>query len=60
MRKAFIQSLIKLASTDERVVLLTGDLGYLVIEEFIERFPKQFYWPMSEAEYEQALQEVSK
>ena len=43
MRKAFIQSLIKLAGTDERVVLLTGDLGYLVIEEFIERFPKQFF-----------------
>ena len=42
MRKAFIQSLIKLASTDERVVLLTGDLGYLVIEEFIERFPNRF------------------
>jgi transketolase len=43
MRKAFIQSLIKLASTDERVVLLTGDLGYLVIEEFMEKFPKQFF-----------------
>jgi transketolase len=43
MRKAFIQSLIKLASANERVLLLTGDLGYLVIEEFIERFPKQFF-----------------
>jgi transketolase len=42
MRKEFIQSLIKLA-TDERVLLLTGDLGYLVIEEFIEKFPKQFF-----------------
>ena len=42
MRKAFIQSLIKLASADERVLLLTGDLGYLVIEEFTERFPKRF------------------
>src|SRR4026209_673999 len=43
MRKAFIQSLIKLANADERVLLLTGDLGYLVIEEFMERFPKQFF-----------------
>ena len=43
MRKAFIQSLIKLASADERVLLLTGDLGYLVIEEFVEKFPKQFF-----------------
>ena len=42
MRKAFIQSLLKLAHTDERVVLLTADLGYLVIEEFIETFPHRF------------------
>lgn len=43
MRKAFIQSLTKLAAADERILLLTGDLGYLVIEEFVERFPKQFF-----------------
>ena len=42
MRKAFIQSLIKIASADERVMLLTADLGYLVIEEFIENFPNRF------------------
>lgn len=42
MRKAFIQSLIKIASADERVILLTADLGYLVIEEFIENFPTRF------------------
>ena len=42
MRKAFIQSLLKLAHTDERVMLLTADLGYLVIEEFIETFPHRF------------------
>lgn len=43
MRKAFIQSLIKIASIDERIVLITGDLGYLVIEEFVEKFPKRFF-----------------
>ena len=43
MRKAFVQSLIQLAGADERVILLTGDLGYLVIEEFVEKFPKQFF-----------------
>lgn len=42
MRKAFIKSLIKLASADERILLLSGDLGYLVIEEFIEKFPNRF------------------
>lgn len=42
MRKAFIRSLTKLAAIDKRVILLTGDLGYLVIEEFVDAFPKQF------------------
>jgi transketolase len=42
MRKAFIQSLIKIANADERVMLLTADLGYLVIEEFVENFPHRF------------------
>lgn len=42
MRKALIRSLTKLAARDERVILLTGDLGYMVIEEFVEAFPKQF------------------
>jgi len=43
MRKAFIQTLIGIAETNERVVLITGDLGYLVIEEFMERFPDRFF-----------------
>lgn len=42
MRKAFIQSLVKIASMDERIMLITGDLGYLVIEEFVQKFPKRF------------------
>lgn len=42
MRKAFIQSLLKIASQDERVMLITADLGYLVIEEFMEKFPNRF------------------
>ncbi len=42
MRQAFIQTLIDLASTDDRVLLLTGDLGYMVMEPFIERFPSRF------------------
>ena len=42
MRQAFIQTLIDLAATDDRVLLLTGDLGYMVMEPFIERFPSRF------------------
>src|SRR5687767_14635789 len=43
MRRAFMSALIDLASEDERVVLLTGDLGFTVIESFAERFPERFF-----------------
>lgn len=34
---------MELAQEDSRVVLLTGDLGYTVIEPFAERFPDRFF-----------------
>ncbi|MDA1313147.1 MAG: 1-deoxy-D-xylulose-5-phosphate synthase [Acidobacteria bacterium] len=43
MRKAFIAALVELAEQDPRIVFLTGDLGYLAVEPFAERFPKRFY-----------------
>ncbi|MBI4550163.1 MAG: 1-deoxy-D-xylulose-5-phosphate synthase [Candidatus Omnitrophica bacterium] len=43
MRKAFIQTLVSLAAEDPRIVLLTGDLGYTVIEPFVEKFPDRFF-----------------
>lgn len=42
MRKAFIQTLMNLADQDERIFLVTGDLGYRVVEPFAERFPDRF------------------
>lgn len=42
MRAAFVAALIEAASSDDRVLLLTGDLGYTVIEPFAERFPTRF------------------
>jgi transketolase len=42
MRTAFIETLCDLASQDERIWLLTGDLGYSVLERFAERFPGRF------------------
>lgn len=42
MRKAFTNALIKIAEKDERLVLLTADLGFMVLEPFIERFPNRF------------------
>jgi transketolase len=43
MRQAFIVSLCELAAEDARIVLLTGDLGYMVMEPFRERFPGRFF-----------------
>ena len=39
MRREFVESLVRLAERDERVVLLTGDLGFAALEPFSERFP---------------------
>src|SRR6266511_2789354 len=42
MRTAFIETLINIAAHDERVFLLTGDLGFGVLEAFAGRFPSRF------------------
>lgn len=42
MRHAFIESLVALADSDSRVMLLVGDLGYGVVEPFIEKHPSNF------------------
>jgi hypothetical protein len=42
MRTAFIDTLCDLASRDERVWLLTADLGYSVLEQFATRFPDRY------------------
>lgn len=43
MRNAFVQTLTELAERDPRVVLMTGDLGFNMMEPFAERFPDRFY-----------------
>ncbi len=42
MRDAFIKELEKAASKNPNIFLMTGDLGYGVIEQFAEKFPTQF------------------
>lgn len=42
MRNSFLDELVALAEDDERVMLLTGDLGFSVLEPFAERFPDRF------------------
>lgn len=43
MRNNFIKKLIEIANKDKRVVLLTADLGFSVLEDFANKFPDRFY-----------------
>jgi len=42
MRNTFVKTLVRLAETDERIFLITPDLGFSVLEEFEEKFPDRF------------------
>lgn len=42
MRKAFSDVLVKLAKEDPKLIFLTGDLGFRVFDEFIEKFPERY------------------
>src|SRR5436309_15304303 len=42
MRAAFAQALVQAAKQDERVVLLTGDHGYALFDEFRQACPGQY------------------
>mgnify|MGYP001485330059 CR=1 FL=1 len=41
-RDQFIAELTKIAQADERVVLITGDLGFGVLNDYREKLPRQF------------------
>jgi transketolase len=43
VREAFVNELSRQARIDPRVVLITGDLGYGVLESFAEEFPKRYF-----------------
>ncbi len=43
LRKAFVSTLCELAAADDRIVLLTGDLGFMALEPFRDRFPERFF-----------------
>ncbi len=42
MRSTFIKTLISLAEQDERIFVITPDLGFSVLEEFEQKFPNRF------------------
>jgi len=43
MRAALAQTLADLGTDDPRILLLTGDLGFLALEPFADRFPDRFF-----------------
>ena len=42
MRTAFFKTLVEIAETDLRINLVVGDLGFGVVEPFVQRFPDRF------------------
>lgn len=42
MRRAFVNQLTELADRDPRIMLITGDLGFTVVEAFADRHPDRF------------------
>ena len=42
MRKAFVNTLMEIVEKDDRVHLLVGDLGFGLMEPFIEKFPDRY------------------
>ena len=43
MRRAVASTLVEIAGSDPRVLLMTADLGFMVWEEFSEAYPSRFF-----------------
>jgi transketolase len=43
VRRAFVQELAEIAGRDPRILLITGDLGFSVVEPFADRHPDRFF-----------------
>lgn len=43
MRKALADCLVQAATVDEKIIFLTGDLGFQVFDEFKSNFPNRYY-----------------
>ena len=42
MRDHFISTLTKVAEKDKNIILITGDLGFGVLDNFIDKYSNQF------------------
>ena len=43
MRNAVVRKITELAEKNEKIILMTGDLGYNVLNVFWEKFPERFF-----------------
>jgi transketolase len=43
VRRAFVRELAEIAEHDPRILLITGDLGFSVVEPFADRHPDRFF-----------------
>ena len=42
MRKQFGKTIVELAEKDKKIILITGDIGYAVFDEYRKKFPERF------------------
>ena len=43
MRNEFGKFMLEIAAKDEKIVLIVGDIGYKIFDEFIAKFPGRFF-----------------
>ncbi|MFA6016658.1 MAG: transketolase C-terminal domain-containing protein [Patescibacteria group bacterium] len=43
MKQAFIETLTKLIEKDDKIIVVTADMGFSVFEDIKKRFPKRFF-----------------
>lgn len=42
MRNAFVNTIVEVARRDRRIMILTGDLGFTVLEKFSDKYPDRY------------------
>ena len=43
MRDTFVKEITKAAEKNKKIVILAGDIGYKLFDNFIKKFPDRFY-----------------
>ena len=43
MRNAFVKEITNIAKKNKKIVLLAGDIGYKLFDDFQKKYPNRFY-----------------